>query len=346
MEDKIVTFGEVMLRWSKNDRLRLSQGTQFNGNYGGSEANVAVSLATLGNHVEYVTRLPDNQMARACRDTLRYYGLHLNHVVTGGDRLGTYYFEEAAAMRVSSVVYDRKNSSFYSLQPGMIDWQSIFADATVFHCSGITCAISQSAADATFEAVRKADERGLHITCDINYRKNLWNYSADPHTVLHCLMQYSDFIFGDQHEWDIASGVKHIPFLAEDASFQLDRDAYLQYFNAMHEQFPRCQRMLMALRHQITSTHHTFTGVLFVNGELFTTRIYDIHPIIDPMGVGDAFVAAFIHATMKWPGQEQHNLDFALAASALKNTIQGDFNLSTETEIIAAMQPSGGRIDR
>jgi len=341
VKDKIVTFGEVLLRWSKNGFRRLSQGKLFNGNYGGSEANVAVSLSMLNNKVEYVTCLPDDLMGKSCLQTLRYYGLNLAHVCVGGERLGTYYFEASAAMRNSQVVYDRNNSAFYSLRPGMIHWDEIFQDAKIFHCSGITCAISQDAQDATFEAVRKADEMGLYITCDINYRKNLWKYGADAHETLHRLMQYSDFIFGDQNEWELASGLPHIPFEAKDSQYVLDLEAYLAYFRQLQKQFPRCRQMMMALRNQITTNNHTLTGLLYVptspsDGTLYATRIEDIQPIIDPMGVGDAFVAAYIHAHEKWKDAPQRCLDFALTASALKNSVPGDFNLLTEEEILEA----------
>lgn len=336
-KNKIVTFGEVLLRLSKSNSRRLSQGQVFHGNYGGSEANAAVSMAMFGNKVEYVTRLPKNDMGQACLMSLREYGLSLNHVCWGGERLGTYYFEGAAAMRNSRVVYDRNGSSFYSMTPGMVNWRDIFSDATLFHCSGITCALSYEAQDATFEAVRTADEMGLTISCDINYRRNLWQYGADAHDVLHQLLQYSDFIFGDQNEWEVVSGMPHIPFTAQDSTYQIDTEAYEHYFAELHKQFPRSRQMLMALRNQITSNHHTLTGVLWNDGKIFTTRIYDISPVIDPMGVGDAFVAAFIHARGKWGDNPQRCLDFALAASQIKNSVTGDFNLVTEEEVINQM---------
>lgn len=347
MNKKVVTFGEILLRWSKPRRLRLAQGSDFQGNYGGSEANVATSLAVLGDDVEYVTRVPAGLVGDACLQSLRRYGIGLGHVLRGGDRLGTYYFEDSAGIRRSQVVYDRTDSSFFSMRPGMIDWDDVFSDAAVFHCSGITCAVSQSAADATFEAVEKAREAGLTVTCDINYRKNLWRYGARAHDVLHDLMQYSDFIFGDQDEWEVASGMAHIPFKVRDAYGHIHREAYRGYFDGLHRQFPRCRRMLMALRNQMTSTHHTFTGVLWDEGRLVFTRIYDVEPIIDPMGVGDAFVAAFIHASLQRPDDAQWCLDYALAASTLKNTIPGDANLVSEDEILALMQgDASGRISR
>ena len=337
MKEKIVTFGEILLRWSKPNFKLLSQGTSFHGNFGGSEANVAVSLALLGNEVTYVSRVPDNRMGRACIGELRYYGVDTSHMVKGGERLGCYYFEEAAAVRNANVVYDRDNSSFFSIAPGMVSWSDIFKEVSVFACSGITCAISKTAADATFEAIKIAADRGLTIVCDINYRKNLWKYGANAHDTLHRLTQFSDIIFGDQNEWEVLSGIQHIPFKAPDSNYQLDLDAYKTLFEKMHRQFPRCRYMVMALRNQIASSHHTLTGLVYTQGKLYHTHICDILPIIDPMGVGDAFVAAFIHAVRKWNNDPQRCLNFSLAASAMKNSVSGDFNLFTEEEITASL---------
>lgn len=348
MKTKIVTFGEILLRISKPGYQRLFQGHRMFGNYGGSEANAAISLAHLGDNVEYVTRLPYGEMGEAALMHLREFGLNVSHVARGGDRLGTYYFEEAVAMRNSRVVYDRKNSSFYSLKRGMVKWNQVLADAAVFHCSGITCAISRDAMESTMDAIKLAVADGLTIACDINYRKNLWGYGLEPHDVLFQMMQYSDIIFGDQNEWEIASGVPHIPFEALDENYVIDREAYLSYFRKMHRLFPKCKKMVMAVRNQIASSHHTLSGLLYdaVEDQLYTTRIYDIQPIVDPMGVGDAFIAAYIHAHQKWGDENQYCLDFSLSASAIKNTIPGDQNLVSEEEIISNMTSSGGRIQR
>lgn len=347
MNKKIVTFGEILLRLSKSGYQRLGQGHVMDANYGGSEANVAVSLACLGDNVEYVTRVPNNAMGNAALMHLKQFGLNTNHIVRGGDRLGAYYFESAAAMRNSLVVYDRNDSSFCTLKRNDIDWTAVFKDASIFHCSGITCAMSQDALDTTLDAVQLADSMGVEITCDINYRKNLWKYDgADAPSTLRKLVEYSGFVFGDQNEWEVASGLKHIPFKALDTNYEIDKAAYEAYFKQLQQQFPRCRRMLMALRNQITSAHHTLTGVLYAEGKLYTTRIYDIQPIIDPMGVGDAFVAAFIHARQKWADDDQRCLDFALSASAIKNTVPGDQNLVTEDEIITNMGNANGRIER
>ena len=215
----------------------------------------------------------------------------------------------------------------------MFPWKEIFARAQVFHCSGITCSVSQSATDATFEAVRTAREMGLTVCCDINYRKNLWRYGADAHETLHKLLQYSDFIFGDQGEYEVATGLPRVPFKAVDAHAEIDMEAYRGWFVQVQKQFPQCKKFILAMRNQISSTHHTLTGLLYIGGKLLRTRIYDIDPVIDPMGVGDAFVAAYVHASLKWPDDDQRCLDFALAASQLKNSVSGDFNLVTEYEI-------------
>lgn len=344
---KIVTFGEILLRLSKHGSQRLFQSGPFDANYGGSEANVAVSLAQLGDWVEYVTRVPDNGIGEAALLHLREYGLNVSHCVRGGKRMGSYYFEPSASMRGSSVVYDRDDSAFNTLEYGDIDWEPIFHDAGLFHCSGITCATSQAALDTTMDAVRMADERGIELTCDINYRANLWKYpGADAQKTLRELASYSQFIFGDQNEWRVVSGMNPIPFTALDESYQWDVAAYQRYFDRLHELFPRCKRMLMAHRNQLSFQHHVNAGVLWAEGKLYFSRIYDIQPIVDQMGVGDAWVAAFIHARQKWPEDEQRCLDFSVSASALKNTIAGDQNLVSEQEILTNMTSHGGRIVR
>lgn len=344
---KIVTFGEILLRLSKHGSQRLFQGDSFDGAYGGSEANVAVSLAQLGDHVEYVTRVPDNPIGDAALMHLRQLGLDVSHVVRGGKRMGSYYFEPSAAFRSSRVVYDRDDSAFNTLAYGDIDWEPVFKDAGLFHCSGITCATSRAALDTTMDAVAMADERGIELTCDINYRGTLWKYpGANARQSLAELMRYSSFVFGDQNEWYMASGLEPIPFTATDDTYRFDLEAYARYFDKLHKMFPRCKRMLIGHRNQLSFQHHVNAAVLWAEGKIYTSRFYDIEPIVDQMGVGDAWVAAFIHARMRWPDDDRLCLDFSVSASALKNTIPGDQNLVTEAEIMANLNGSGGRIDR
>lgn len=331
---RVVTFGEVLLRFSQADHLRLGQAGVMDAHFGGSEANAAVSLAMLGNDVRYVTRLPRNAIGEACQQRLRAMGLDTRHVCWGGDRMGTYFFEQAASLRAPRMVYDRKGSAFYDLRPGMIPWREVFRDVDVFHCSGITCALSASAAEATFEAVRTASDLGLTIACDINYRKNLWNYGAEAAEVLPRLMAYSDIIFGDAGEWELTSGLPRIPFKAERPDYPIDAEAYDRMFQQIAGRYPRCRKFILGLRNEPSTNHHLLSGVLYNRERLFTAKIYDINPVVDPMGVGDAYLAAYLHAHLNRRDRDQQCLDFSLAASALKSTINGDFNLSTEEEVL------------
>lgn len=338
MVKKIATFGEIMLRLSKPDYKRLFQGRQYNENYGGSEANVAVSLAMLGDDVEFITRVPSNQVGKAACMRLNEFGVSTKQVVFGGDRLGSYFFEEAVSMRNSSVVYDRANSSFCNFQSNMMDWNEALKGVEVLHTSGISCAVSDVSRQTTMDAIAEAHKKGACISFDINYRKNLWSTMEKANNVLSCCGQQADVIFGDQGEYEIITGMPRVPFLATDENYEMDLQAFERYLRQTASMFPKAKKLVMAARNQISSTHHTLTGFIFADGRLYHTRIYDIAPIIDPMGVGDAFCAAYIHAFTHWPEDNQHCLDFSLAASAMKNNIVGDFNLVTETEIEHLME--------
>ena len=216
MKTKVVTFGELLLRFSKLDHQRLSQGDYFTSKYGGSEANVAVSLATLGDNVQYVTRLPNTPVGHAGAQNLMQLGVDCRYIQWGGQRIGTYYMEPAAGMRSAKVIYDRANSACSEIEPGMIPWREILKDAAVLHVSGITAAISQSSADATFEALDIADEMGVKIAFDINYRKNLWQYGADPRETLKRMLSHCDLMFGDAIEFEWICQRKQPPFTAMD----------------------------------------------------------------------------------------------------------------------------------
>ena len=340
---KIVTFGELLLRFSKDDHQRLSQGNYFTSLYGGSEANVAVSLATLGDNVEYVTRLPATPVGNAGLMRLQQLGVDCRHVLFGGQRIGTYYFEPAAGMRSAKVVYDRSDSACSELKPGMIDWHTILQGASVLHVSGITAAISQSAADATFEALDTADEMGVKVSFDINYRKNLWRYEgADPRAILARMLSRCDMMFGDAIEFEWLCQRSQPPFTATDTTFQMQMDEYREWFEQLHQQFPRCRKWLMGMRNMVASNRHLLTALLYTctdeaNDEyqLLKAPIFDINGVVDPSGVGDAFMAGLIHAIQAFPNDPQRQLNYSLAASALKNTITGDFNLATDEEIMA-----------
>ena len=331
---RIVTFGELLLRFSKSDHMRLTQGSVFTSIYGGSEANVAVSLASLGDDVEYITRLPDTPVAKAGVMRLQELGVNCKRVLYGGNRIGTYYFEPSAGMRAPKVIYDRSGSAYSELEPGMIPWREILKDAWVLHVSGITAAISQKAADATFEALDIADEMGVKISFDINYRKNLWKYGAEPRETISRMLQRCDMMFGDAIEFEWLFQRQQPPFTATDSNFQMQMDEYREWFDDIHQQFPRCRDWLMGMRNMVASNHHTLTALLWTDGTLLQAPIIDIPDVVDPVGVGDAFMAGLLHAIMTFPDDKQLQLNYSLAASALKNTVPGDFNLSSHEEIM------------
>ena len=336
---KIITFGELLLRFSKNDHLRLSQGDYFTCKYGGSEANVAVSLATLGNYVEYVTRLPDTPVGRAGVMRLQELGVNCRHVLFGGQRIGTYYFEPAAGMRSAKVVYDREHSASSELQPGMLPWEDILKGADVLHITGITAAISRSSLDATLEALDVADRLGVKVSFDINYRKNLWRYAgADPRATIGLLLSRCDLMFGDAIEFEWLCQRRQPPFTATDTRFEMQMDEYREWFEQLHSQYPRCRKWLMGMRNMVASSRHLLTALLYTSDdgnhyELLRAPIHDINGVVDPSGVGDAFMAGLLHSVSAFPGDPQRQLNYSLAASALKNTIPGDFNLATDEEI-------------
>lgn len=339
---KIVTFGELLLRFSKDDHLRLTQGDTFSSKYGGSEANVAVSLATLGNKVEYVTRLPHTPVGRAGVMRLQELGVGCHHVLWGGDRIGTYYFEPAAGMRSAKVVYDRSGSAYSELKPGMIPWREILKDASVLHVSGITAAISPNAADATFEALDIADEMGVSVSFDINYRKNLWRYpGADPRATISRMLSRCDMMFGDAIEFEWLCQRSQPPFTATDTSFEMQMDEYREWFEQLHATYPRCREWLMGMRNMVASSRHLLTALLYTATDegftLLKAPIHDINGVVDPSGVGDAFMAGLLHARLAYPDDTQKQLNYSLAASTLKNTIPGDFNLATNEEILCLL---------
>ena len=337
---KIVTFGELLLRLSKNDHQRLSQGDYFTCKYGGSEANVAVSLATLGDQVEYVTRLPDTPVGHAGLMRLQELGVDCRHVLWGGQRIGTYYFEPAAGMRSAKVVYDRANSASSELKPGMMPWEEILKDAAVLHVTGITAAISRSSLEATLEALDVADRLGVLVSYDINYRKNLWRYEgADPRATLGLLLSRCDLMFGDAIEFEYLCQRKQPPYTATDTKFQMQMDEYREWFEDLHRQYPRCRKWLMGMRNMVASSRHLLTALLYSSDDggksyqLFKAPIHDINGVVDPSGVGDAFMAGLLHSVNAFPNDPQQQVNYSLAASALKNTIPGDFNLATDEEI-------------
>ena len=313
---KIVTFGEIMLRLTPPDYLRFNQTNLFRASYGGSEANVAVSLANYGLQSEFVTRLPDNRVADACIDDLRRYGVRTDAILRGGKRLGIYYMEEAAAMRSSHVVYDRADSAFDTLQPGMIDWDGIFRGASWFHWSGISAAVSAGTAAVCAEAIAAAHAAGLTVSCDINYRKNLWKYGKEPQEVLPPLMEQCDAFFGTDDEYEKVLGMQLPQFAARDAAYRPDTAGYERASAEVAARFPRCRSIVFGLRSVLSANHHLISGTLYTGGRLHSTRVYDIDPVVDCVGVGDAFVGGLLYGMAAHPHDAQFALDFGTTTSS------------------------------
>ncbi len=347
---KVVTFGEVMLRLTTPGFKRFAQAGEFMATYGGSEANVALSLAHFGVPTEFVTRLPDNAIARACIASLRAGGLGTEGIVFGGKRMGIYFLEPGAAFRNSNVVYDREDSAFATIRPGMVDWERVFDGAGWFHWSGIAAALSQEGADACREALEVADRMGLTISCDLNFRKKLWNYGRTAAEVMMPLVQYSDVLFAAEPEYREIMGLEPVGFKATtafDCSFEASLPAFEDFMRQVSKCVPRCRKMFLELRNSITSNHNLLAAVLLSDGQFYHTGIYDIDHEVDRVGAGDAFVGGLIYGLLAYPDDAQKGLDFALAASALKNTVYGDFNLVTVEEVESLMQGNtSGRVSR
>ena len=346
MSKKIVTFGEIMLRLTPPDNLRIQQSRVFLANYGGSEANVAISIANYGGEVDYITRLPENALGENCITELRSHNVGTRNILRGGKRLGTYYMEKAVALRNSEVIYDREGSSFTDLQPGMIDWHSVFEGASIFHWSGIDASLTDGLAAVCEEAIQVADEMGLTICCDINYRKNLWRYGKTASEVMLPLMQHSDILFGSEGEYAKILGIPAPGFDSKSAADGIDRYAYDSFCKEINKSVPRCKHIYIALRNVLSSEHHTLAGALHSNGTTKFTRVYDINNIIDCIGVGDAFVGALLYAHTVYD-DDQKRVDFAAAASALKNTIAGDYNMMKAAEIESLVEKGeSGEVSR
>ena len=344
---RVITFGEIMLRLSTPGYLRFSQARQFDATFGGGEANVAVSLANYGIDAAFVTRLPDNDIARACLRELRSYGVDTSLCITGGDRLGIYFLETGAVARPSKVVYDRAGSSIAAIEPGMIDWDKVFEGADWFHWTGITPAISRGAAEACLEAVRAARRLSLTVSCDLNYRKNLWKYGKCASDVMPALVEGCDIILGNEEDADKVFGIKPEGFDAEATAGAIDQARFRSVAEQLMARFPRAKKVIITLRGSINANHNTWGGVLFDGVTLYESKRYDITHIVDRVGSGDSFMGGLIYGLLTWPGDDRHALDFAVAASCLKHTIFGDFNQVTVAEVENLMKGDGsGRVSR
>lgn len=345
MTKKVVTFGEIMMRLAPPGFLRFGQTTSFDVIYGGGEANVAVSLANFGVPVNYVTRLPKNDLGDACIRYVQQYGVGVNHIVRGGERLGIYFLENGAVQRGSKVVYDRSNSAIATIKRGMVDWRAVFADADWFHWTGITPAISEGTADACLEAVEVAKDMGLTVSCDLNYRSKLWKWGKKPSEVMPDLVRYADVAIGNEEDADKVFGIKATD--VDVAAGKIEADRYEYVCNALAQRFPNLKTIAITLRGSLSASHNTWSGVLWHQGAFYSAPTYDITHIVDRVGGGDSFCAGLIYGLRTYTGNHQNALNFAVAASCLKHSILGDFNLVTVDEVEKLMGgDASGRVSR
>lgn len=339
-----VTFGEIMLRLATPGFQRFSQAGHFEISFGGGEANVAVSLAGYGLPARFVTRLPKNDLGEACRNEVRRYGVDTSAMVWGGNRLGIYFLESGAAQRASKVIYDRAHSAIAEVKPGTIDWAAAFEGADWFHWTGITPAISESAAAVCKEAVVEAERRGLTVSVDLNYRAKLWGWGKKASEVMPDLVQHCHVLIGNEEDAEKVFGISAAG--ADVTGGHVDGSEYFGVCDALMKRFPSAHTAAITLRGSKSASHNSWSAVMKHKELECTAPTFDILPIVDRVGGGDSFVGGLIYG-LKTYGYAEDALRFAVAASCLKHSIPGDFNLVSVDEVEKLMKgDASGRVSR
>jgi len=343
MTSRVVTFGEIMLRLAPPGLTRFLQTPQFNATFGGAEANVAVAVSSFGLPAAFVTVLPENPIADAALAELRRFGVDVSQIVRGKGRLGVYYLEAGANQRPSRIVYDRENSAIALAKPGDISWARSFQGAAWFHMSGITPAISASAAELALESIQAARAAGLTVSCDLNYRKNLWNWGQTASNVMPQLVKLTDVLIANEED---VQATLAIEAEVDVRSGQLDRGQYEKLAGKVLSAYPNLRAIAISLRESLSASHNGWSACLQDRERFMLSRRYEITHIVDRVGAGDCFAAGLIYGMLT--GLEaQHGLDFAVAASCLKHSIPGDSSRVTVAEVNALLKEGGsGRVQR
>jgi 2-dehydro-3-deoxygluconokinase len=340
---KIATFGEIMLRLSPPGAEKLLQSPLLTARFGGGEANVAVSLALFGHSVRYISVIPANDVGEAAVQEMRKYGIETRFILRQGKRLGLYFAETGANQRPSKVVYDREHAAIAEAKPGDIDWNATLEGVDWLHTTGITPAISASAAELTMEAVKKAREKGIGVSIDFNYRGKLWKYGKSAPEVMREIVRYADLGIGNEEDCQKSLGLK-AP--ADVEGGKLDLSVYEKLTADVLEAFPNLSRVAITLRESHSADHNTWSACLRNKGSFLSATKYEITDIVDRIGGGDAFAAGLIHGLDLYP-DDASALEFAVAASCLKHSIPGDFNLATEKDVLALVKgEKSGRVQR
>jgi 2-dehydro-3-deoxygluconokinase len=340
---RVVTFGEVMLRLKSPGFDRLFQSPVLEATFGGAEANVAVSLCNYGLEARFATAIPANNIGDACLRELRGWGVDTSAVKRQGERLGIYFLETGANQRPSKVTYDRAGSSIASAKSGDFDWDAIFDGASWFHVSGVTPALSQSAADLSIEAAKAAQAKGVTVSCDYNFRKNLWKYGKKAPEVMRELVKHVDVGIANEEDCQMSLGVK----LDVDVhSGELDSAKYEAMAKKVLEEFPNLKKQVITLRESYSADRNGWSACIYNGKQFFVSRRYEITDIVDRVGGGDSFAGGLVYGLLTYE-DDQKALEFATASSCLKHSINGDFNRVTVPEVEALMKgDASGRVQR
>ncbi len=339
---RIVTFGEIMMRLNPEGYLKFLQAERFLATYAGGEANVAVSLANYGNDAAFVTKLPSHEIGQNAVNALRKYGVDTSLILRGGPRIGVYFIEKGASQRGSKVIYDRDGSSVSLSKREEYNWNDIFRDTDWFHFTGITPALGGELPAICLDAVKTAREKGITVSCDLNYRRKLWTREKAGE-VMSKLMPYVDVCIANEEDAKDVFGI-----VAGDSDIErgnIDRNGYVDVAREIKERFG-CRFIAITLRGSISASDNNWSGILYDGNTAYFAKNYLVH-IVDRVGGGDSFGGALIHAKRKWPNDLQRVIEFAVAGSCLKQTIEFDFNMVSESDIISLMEGNfSGRVQR
>ena len=340
---KFLTFGEIMLRLKAPGQERLFQSPVLEATFGGGEANVAVSLANYGEDAAFLTVLPQNSVADSCIRQLRAFNVDTSRILRGEGRVGIYYLESGANQLPSKVVYDRAYSAIALAKPGDIDWDQAFDGVEWFHITGITPAVSESAMELSLEAVRSAKQRGITVSCDLNYRKNLWKYGRQAVEIMEELTKYVDIAIANEEDVQKSLG---ITVDVDVESGELDREKYRVLSDKVLQAYPHMQCIAITLRESHSADWNSWAACLNDTKRFYVSKKYEIRDIVDRVGGGDSFAGGLIYALNRY-GDKQQALEFAVAASCLKHSILGDFNRMEAADVEKLMGGDGtGRVQR
>lgn len=340
---KVLTFGEIMLRLCSNNHERLFQTNQLEATFGGGEANVAVSLANYGMDAEYFTVLPNNAIGDACIGELRRFNVDTHKILRAPGRMGIYFLEPGANQLPSKTIYDRADSAIALAKPGDVDWDKVFEGVNWFHITGITPAISESAMLLSLESVKKAKEKGITVSCDLNYRKNLWKYGKKASEVMRQIANYVDVAIANEE--DVQKSLD-ITIDVNVESGELDREKYKELGNKVLETYPNMKMIAITLRESHSADHNGWAACLNDGKDFYVSKKYEIKDIIDRVGGGDSFAGGLIYGLNNYDNK-QDALEFAVAASCLKHSVIGDFNRVSKDDVTKLMAGDGtGRVQR